>query len=252
MWKKALFLLSSVCGLAANADEYVVGVEKLDYLPYYSYQGDAYRGLSRELLDAFAAAQGHTFRYEILPVKRLYKNFLDGELDLKFPDNPYWQADMKKGHGIVYSDEVLAFVDGVMVQPQKQGKGLDALKTLGTVRGFTPWDYLERIEDKQIRLIENDNFAGLLQQVIRGRIDGAYINPVVANEQLEKVLKKPRALVFDPDLPHTRGAYLVSTTKHPALIKALNRFLAEKQDLIAELKKKYDVHLPPKKDDGEQ
>lgn len=55
------------------------------------YQGEEYGGFARKFLDRFAASRDYTFRYKILPVARLFHEFLQekGELDFKFPDNPY-------------------------------------------------------------------------------------------------------------------------------------------------------------------
>ena len=44
----------------ATAAELVVGVEAIDYFPEYRSGGkDQYDGFARDLLDAFAAANGH-------------------------------------------------------------------------------------------------------------------------------------------------------------------------------------------------
>lgn len=129
---------------------------------------------------------------------------------------------MKEGKGVVYSDPVMEYLDEVMVTPDRRGKGLSELRVLGTVRGFTPWEYLKRIEKGEIKLHENDTIQGLLQQAIHGRIDGAYFSVVVAKYQLREVLKTPQGLVFDPQLPHTRSAHLLSTLKYPQIIQELN------------------------------
>ena len=230
----AMLILSALCAPAAAAEpmEYVIGVEDLYYRPYYYIEDGQYQGIARDILDAFAKDRGIVFKYRDLPINRLYKSFLDGSLDFKFPDNPYWKPELKEKLRILYSAPVVEFIDGVMVKPENLGRGVEHLKDLGIVLGFTPWSYQDLINSGQIRVHENGSFSGLLGQVIQGRIDGAYFNPVVARYQLENVLKQPGALVFDRDLPHIESAYTLSTLKHQDLIREFNEFLARNPYLL--------------------
>lgn len=82
--------------VTATERHFNVGVEELDYLPYYTSKGNNYQGYARELLDAFAKERGYTFDYKPLPVKRLFQSLLKKQVDFKFPDNPNWQSDLKK------------------------------------------------------------------------------------------------------------------------------------------------------------
>lgn len=224
------------------AGNYVIGVESLDYMPYYSGINNEYQGYARELIDAFAENNGHTFTYKALPVRRLFKSLLNKSIDFKFPDHPNWQSDLKKGNTIIYSNSTLKTLEGVVVLPGNKGKGLKHLKKLGTVMGFTPWGYKESIDKGEIIVSENPNFQGLLKQVIRGRVSGAYINPVVADYQLTKILKKPGGtLVFDSGLPFSESNYLLSTIKHKDLIESFNKFLLDNKGFIKRLKTKYNI-----------
>ena len=225
---------------SSMAKEYVVGVENLDYLPYYSGVNNEYSGFAKDLLDVFAAKKGITFKYKVIPVRRLFKALLDQSVDFKFPDNPYWQGDMKKGKNVIYSDAVSKTIDGVMVIPGRKGAGVKKLKTIGTVMGFTPWEYKGDIDKGVIKLSENSNFEGLLNQVIKKRIDGAYINPVVAGYQLEKMSKKGQ-LVFDDSLPYAKNEYLLSTIKEKEILDAFNLFLKENKAQVDKLKAKYNI-----------
>jgi len=232
-------------GIGFTTDKtYVVGVENLDYFPFYSgAKKDSYGGFAREFLDAFAKAEGYKFTYKALPIKRLFNDFLKEKIDFKFPDNSYWQSDLKKGINIAYSKSVVNYIDGAMVLPENKGKGIESLKTLGTVMGFTAWDYLDLIKSNKVKIIENPSFKGLLKQAIEKRINGAYINPAVARYQLENVMNKPNALVFDPNLPHTKSSYMLSTIKHPEIIEKLNIFMEQNKQAIEEMKNKYKVTI---------
>lgn len=58
----------------------------------------------------------------------------------------------------------------------------------------------------------------------------------VAAYQLVNRVKAPGALVFDESLPSLKGAFLLSTVKHPEVLKAFNAFLAENSEKIEKLK----------------
>lgn len=239
----AITLLTAGYSIAGEKKVYIIGVEQIQYLPHYTYDGQEYSGFSRELFDMFAKDKGIAFQYRILPINRLFKEFLadKSQLDFKFPDSPMWKQDLKKDIKVNYSDSVVSYIDGVMVTPENLGKGKDKLKQLGTARGFTAWDYLDDIKKKEVKIVENNSFAGLLKQVIAGRVDGAYINIAVAHYQLKYVLSKTGALVFDKDLPHTKSSYYLSSVKHPELIKDFNKFMKSKAGDIAVLKQKFGV-----------
>ena len=56
--------------LPVQAETFTVGVELQPYMPYSDVQDGQYLGYGRDLLDAFAAHQGHVFVYRPLPVRR--------------------------------------------------------------------------------------------------------------------------------------------------------------------------------------
>lgn len=234
-----LACLSCLHGALAQQTTFTVGVEDLEYYPQYSHKGNEFIGFGRELLDAFANSKGYKFEYKILPLNRLFLENLKGKsLDFQYPDNAYWEAHLRKGVTVNYSKPVMPFIDGVVVLPANKGRGLKQFKVLGTMTGFTPWNYLDMIKDKQVTVFENDSFISLLKQTSMKRVDGAYINVEVAQYQLREVLRQPGALVFDPDLPHTKDFYYLSSVKHPKVIQEFNEFLAREVDLYEQLRKR--------------
>ena len=238
----ALSLLLGLFAPWVAAQEYVVGVEQTEYYPVYSYRNGDYVGYSRELLDAFAAKHGYTFKYVALPIRRLFADFLTKDtLDFKYPDNPIWQGDMKKGLTIAYSKPAFESVEGAMVIAERVGRPLSELKTLGTIRGFTPWPYLDAIKAGTIALEESDDLPGLVQKALLQRLDGIFINQAIADYHVTHELKKPGALVLDKGLPNNDVQYLLSTRKHPDVIKQFDAFLAGETALIASLRKKYNL-----------
>ena len=223
-----LMLAAMAGGGPVRADDktLVVGVEELDYQPIYFVRDGAYGGAAREILDAFAQASGYRLTYQPLPVKRLFAELVNGGIDLKFPDSPNWNPDIKKDHKVAYSAPVIRYIDGVMVLPEHRAKGLAAFATLGTVTGFTPFAWLDRIQAGTVKLVENAQTQPLLRQALTGRIDGAYASVAVAHYALDHQLNQPGGLVYDPGLPHTSDAYLLSSTRHPEVIAAFDSWLA--------------------------
>lgn len=245
---KNIFKLSAVIGLAmagmiqqSAAETYVVGVENIEYLPQYTYKDGEYGGFARALLDAFARDRGHVFEYRALPVTRLFAEFINLDIDLKYPDNEKWSAEQKAQASVVYSNPVVAYIDGVNVLPDRLGKGAGAVQVLGAVRGFTPWDWLGPVKSGAVKLQENNSFIALLETALRGRVDGAYGNIAVVAHALDTELKQPGALVFDPGLAHTRGYYHLSTIKHPRLVAEFNDWMVSHAAAVTALKAKFAV-----------
>ncbi|OIQ86452.1 bacterial extracellular solute-binding protein, family 3 [mine drainage metagenome] len=225
----------------AAPPQFVVGVENINYLPYYSGDQGQYGGFARALLDAYAADRGYRFTYRPLPITRLFRELVAGVIDFKFPDNPLWQAALKQGHAVAYSDPVADYVDGVLVLPQNYGKGPAAIHSLGTVRGFTAYDWLDRIKGGSVRLEENPSFSGLMLQGMAQRVDGVYANVAVSYQTLEQRLHKTGGLVFDPGLPHSRSSYRLSTVKHPEIVADFNRWLAANRTRVDKMKHDWGV-----------
>ena len=227
---------------SALADDILIGVEDLTYYPHYTMDDGEYGGFGRALLDAWAADRGHTVTYKAFPIKRLMSMLVEGQVDLKYPDNAYWSSDLKKDKDVTYSEAVVEYIDGVSVAPDNVGKGMTAVKKLGTVRGFTPWAWLDEINAGSVELSELGALDGLIKQAAAGRIDAAYANVSVIQHQLDE-MGQTGSLAFDPDLKHTRDFYYLSTTTKPALIDDFNAWMAENADKVAELKADYKVTL---------
>lgn len=246
----ALVFLIALCTspLALAAKSFVVGVENHDYLPAYGLKDGQYHGFARELFDAFAKDRGYIFDYRALPVPRLYASFFNGQIDFKFPDNPQWKQDQRSGKSIHYSAPALTYIDGVVVPADRTATTPDEIRTLGTVAGFTPWAWMDRVDTGKVKLVENASFEALVRQVVARRIDGAYANIAVVNYQLDKILGTPGALVFAPQLPYSRDHYHLSTLKHADVIQEFNVWLKQNGSRVEAMKKRHAVEagLPPK------
>lgn len=226
----------------AAEQTYVIGVEQAAFMPHYS--GDAkgnYEGFARELLDGFAAQNGVRLTYKVLSADELLPALLEGRVDAKYPDNPNWSGGAKTGHRLYYSQAVVEYVDGVMVSPRRVGRGIDELRRLAVVDGWTPWGYESRVASNQLLLVSSENLPRMVRQALLKDSDGAYYNIVVAAHYLNNVRAKPGSLVFDADLPHTRSTFNLSSVRQPQLIERFDRYLQTQQPTIAALKAKHQV-----------
>lgn len=131
-----------------------------------------------------------------------------------------------------------------MVLLQNIEMGIEQMQNLGTIQGFTPQLYLKLIQTEEIKVFENQNFTSLLKQLLFGRVDGAYASVAISNnnyDKLDKKLKSKGELVFDPNLPHIKSSYSMSTVKYPEIIEQFNEFLVNEKTILNNLKRKFKV-----------
>ena len=231
------------CALPSFSQNITIGVEDIEYFPIYANRDNGYSGFARELFDEFGKRYNYTIEYKILPIKRLYQEFLSGRVDLKFPDNQYWAQDKKEGKTITYSEEVLKYIDGVMVSPNHANSDKDFLKKLGILRGFTPWDYLDDQKAGIVTVHESSTLKSLIKQTLAGRIDGVYFNVLVARYYMKHTFFEENALVFNSQLPHSESSYFLSTATKPEIITHFNEFMSQHRALVDQLKDKYELHF---------
>lgn len=234
---RSLVLALGLVGLAAtgHARDLTVGVEAIDYSPVYGVRDGVFQGAGRQILDAYAAAMGHRLTYQPLPVKRLYAELLHGGIDFKFPDSPDWQPGLRQGLSVAYSKPVIAYIDGTIIRKDRPSPGVDQIRTLGTVAGFTPFAWSDVLAGGKVELKENPGLEQLLRQVKTGRVDGAYVNVAVALHQVEASGDLAGAIVYAPDLPHVADTYRLSSVKAPELIAEFDDWLGRNQKMVAEI-----------------
>ena len=244
MKKSTILAMLTACLLSSPAfsGNYKIGVENTDYLPVSRGDTATYSGYAREFLDAFGKKYGHTFSYYPYPMVTLFDEFaIKKSLDFKFPDNPYWVADAKKGLKIVYSKSIVLVTEGLFVLPSEKGKGLANVTKISTLRGFTPWPYMDQIKSKKIEVMEV-NYAGASINIgADRRVDGVYMGVMAANYVMNEVLRRPGVLVYDDSLPNSKSEFSMSTIAHPEVIKQLDEFLVKEKSFVDKLKAKYKI-----------
>ncbi|MGF1704450.1 transporter substrate-binding domain-containing protein [Enterovibrio baiacu] len=235
-----IFASSLASAKSEDAKRFVVGVQNFnDYSPYSSFVNNTYSGFNRELLDAFAQDYGYEFVYMALPIKRLYRQFLDGTVDFKYPDNAIWSATQKEGHNILYSDPIVSFVDGVIVLNKNKPIKRDELNKLGMIAGFTPSPYLKDIDSKRLEVFETRSLEPLIKMLTTGRIDGIYTNLAVMRNHVSHHHDQTTLMSMSQTLPHVTGTRHLSTKLHPGMIVEFNQFLKQNRKLVNEIKQKH-------------
>ncbi|RSD29849.1 transporter substrate-binding domain-containing protein [Vibrio pectenicida] len=225
----------------SHGKDLVIGVENIDYDPIYSIKSGQYTGYARDLLDQFAKQYHHTITYRPLPIVRLFHELVEEEIDLKFPDNPNWGSDFKKESAISYSQSTLSYIDGIMVPTNKLGQ--TKLKTLGIVRGFTPYAVIDEVNQGTIKVKEFNSIKNLFSIfLVRNDVEGVYFNTAIASYTMRSLGIDDEMIAYDPSLPHINGDYFLSTIKHIDIIKQFDEFLEKNASFVKKLQEKYGLN----------
>jgi ABC-type amino acid transport substrate-binding protein len=179
---------------------------------------------------------GVKFKFLPMPIFRLYKEFIDGNIDFKFPDSVNWQSEMKKNKNIIYSDDVITYIDGIVMKNENKNMTISEIKTIGTIRGFELKEYKNK--NKNIKFLESNNISELIDDLYKEKIDAVYFNVAVALHVVNNNVLFKNKFLFRKDLPYVLDHYKISTIKNKILIDDFNNFLKNNNKEIMELRKK--------------
>ena len=228
-------LTFSNASLPQNKITYTVGVENIDYAPYFSIDANGnYGAFARDFLDLFAKKNNIEFKYIPMPIAMLYEEFINGSIDFKYPDNPNWFLEEKKGKNIIYSDGAVEYVDGVILKSENKNMDIKLLKSIGTINGFDTKIY----SDKGLKIIEYRSIQDLIENLNSNNVDCIYFNVAVALKFINKNPEYKGKFIFQKNFPYTMQKYSLSTIKNKEIIELLNKFLKTNSKEINELKKK--------------
>jgi ABC-type amino acid transport substrate-binding protein len=230
----------------AQQQTIVVGLEDLDYLPYYQsgIPNKEPTGYGIELIKLFANKYNYSVQFKTYPVRRLLSNLLAGKIDFKYPDSPNWSPALKKSHRLIYSDTTVEIIDGIVTMEKYHELLLDEFVRLGSIRGFKPWPYIGAIQQREMTLMEASSMDQLISQLIKGRVQGIYININVAIDYAANNFNGIK-LYWNNSLPFGRDNFSLSTVKHPLILEEFNAFLIKYNDEILLIKQKYNLEYSP-------
>ena len=126
-----------------------------------------------------------------------------------------------------------------MVLANRRGQGLNNIRHLGTVRGFTAQAWQPQLDAGTVHLVETQDLHSLIRMVVRGRLDALYANPQVVRYQLAQLDMSNNYLQLDPQLPLIYTSFHLSSASRPDLIERFDAFLAHQPDTLQRLKTRY-------------
>jgi len=233
-----LFALISFANL--QAQEFIIGVEDVSYYPLYEFKSNR-NTHTRELLDTFAASKGYKFTYLPLPIKRFETWLVEEKIDFKYPDNSRWYSNTKTTEKFTFSESTIKLVAGTSVLKSSLKKDKSEFKSIGTLLGFYPTHWIEKIKSGQVKLYEDVSTKILVQQLIAGHIDGIDMEPSVIQYYLKELGKPSDTSIIDRRYRFDVYDFHFSTIKHPEIIEEFNAFLNNNKPLLEQLNKNYKI-----------
>lgn len=233
----------SIGNSSAQTKEYIIGVEDVSYYPFYDFSAETLdrRSFTKELLSTFFRHQGYQFKFVALPLKRFDKWYVEEAIDFKFPDNIRWRIGESKKLNLTYSQPVLHLTAGTYVLKKNSQLLRQEIKTLGTISGFFPTLWYDRLQNKTIELVEVSSPYSLIKHLLHGNIDAINIDKNVIDYNLKLLQQDGDAILLSTHIKHERYAYHFSTILHPEVIQEFDEFLDKNSLRVAELKRKYDI-----------
>ncbi len=237
------FIFSQVATCTEKPKVFIVGVEALDYYPLFSfdYQNTVTPSFARELLTNFFHAKGYAFRFLPLPIKRFNRWYIERNIDFKFPDNVRWRDDEKVKLNITYSEPIIFLTAGTYVLKNNKNISRDDVKKLGTMTGFYPTLWIDKVQNKEVELVESPATMSIIKHLIHQNVDATNIDRSVINHNLV-LLNSSAEVVLNPNIINEPYAYHFSSIQYPEVIKEFNRYLVQNKKMVSDLKKKYKIN----------
>ncbi len=223
-----------------QAQEFIIGVEDIAYYPLFDFNSNR-KTHTTELLDKFAASKGYKFIYLPLPIKRFDKWLFEERIDFKYPDNSRWYPDPSLREKFTFSRSTIKLIAGTTVLKSFLKKNKSEFKSLGTLLGFYPTNWIEQIKNGQVELLEDSSTKILVQQLINGYVDGINIEPSVIQHYLRELGKLSEIAILDKRYKYDVYDFHFSTIKHPEIIKEFDTFLNSNNIFLEELNAKYNI-----------
>lgn len=244
MFKPLLFLIFfhvfSISSQANEADSLLFGVEITDYPPYFFLdKKQHYAGAARDILDLFSSTINKRSEYQPMAVPRLFHEFVEGRVDLKFPDNPLWSASLKSDVKVFYSDPVFNINDTLLVLKQESEEiPAEDIMYVGTILGFSTPGIEKNVANKEFELVKVNKIEQLIHMLASNRIQALFFNEKVALNLSQK-LYPLKQLTGHSNYPSFHYSYHLSSIEHPELIQSFNKFLVNHDKQVAEIRNQY-------------
>ena len=224
------------------AKTFIIGVEALDYYPWYSfdYLGREKPSFTRDLLSHFFNSRGYSYKFLALPIKRFNSWYVERGIDFKFPDNIHWREEESVKLAITYSDPVIKLTAGTYVLKSNEYLQRDDVTKLGTISGFYPTFWHDKIAKQETELVESTTALSTVKHLLYSYVTAINIDKNVINYHLEK-LASTQQVVLNAHIKSESYHYYFSSIEYPQIIAEFNQYLRDNKGLIAELKRQYRI-----------
>lgn len=230
----ALLLCANHVRALANhtsANTVVIGVEALDYCPILCFENNEPTGLLTELL--FKLQQKHYVQYQLMPyaIPRLRQEIANGNIDVKFPDNPAWS----KGDSSQFSVAIIPYRDAFFSLSNKQEAEYASIENAAVPPGF----YIPKHIRNDITIVKASSIDAMFKLLTHGRIDAVYLNQLVAINYAKAASMN---IVERKDYPSDKNFFHFRSINNPAFITQINELIAEDPQILQKLLIKYELH----------
>jgi len=236
------FLLSLTSSHAVENGEFIIGVEAVNYYPLinFSVNDETKESYTKEILSHFFESKKYAYRFIALPIKRFDKWYVEENIDFKFPDNPRWRTKKDDLLKIIFSKSVVELIAGSYVLRKNEMLPRNDIKRLGTILGFIPTLWFDKVASGELKLIEESSPIGIVKHVLYGNVDATNIDANVIRHNLA-LLGKAGEIILNKNAKHEVFSYQLSTMKFPKIIEEFNVFMKDNGKLIKMLKNKYGI-----------
>ena len=230
LWIPLFFVLAVLFGFSglSFAEHFRAGTS--EWVPYSMILNGEVEGVSVDILKEIGKRTGDTFEIQILPVKRLRKELLDGQIDLNIADSPEW-ATSEEGASefsepYLFVDEFIYFRNDNFVNVS-EAKDLFG-KSVATVRGYFYAMFGSAFKKKQVKLEEVTTSPELLKMLNAKRVDAIFLDNL--NFRFVTNSMKLRASDYKQGLRLTHSPLALRTFKDRAKA-AMARFSSAIKDI---------------------
>jgi ABC-type amino acid transport substrate-binding protein len=216
-----------------------LGVEDTNYAPYFYLDNQKrFQGAAREIFDLFSETSDLNISFSPMPVPRLFNEFVKGNVELKFPDNPLWSASLTANVKVHYSAPVLNITESLMVLEQEPAVAKKEIKLVGTILGFSIPGIAEFVANHEFETVKTREIEQLMHMLVSNRVQGVYFNENVARNLVKKIYPN-KSLIRHSQYPPFKYAYHLSSIKHPKLIEQFNAFLISHHEELDAIRSRY-------------
>lgn len=172
----------------SSAESFRVMLHTGSFPPYFFKEGDVRTGTIRDIFTAITQETGDTVKYIRVPFKRALRQFEIGKIDIEPMTNPIWRqsSSIQGVYSIPFavSEEVILFRQDQYITVHSPEDLLN--KTVGVIQGYYYPTYEPYFADGRIKTNRLDCENKLIQLLLAGRLDQAFINKDFALYQIKK------------------------------------------------------------------